>query len=201
MKPKILLDKLKETVSPKAIKTLDAIYEICLEQEKRGVYDFSVATIARLGYKRGVPKAQSLRNKTGESYRALLRAFEEYHRDKKGGTISQSEDGWIEEIQNPKHKLLARIQASELAAANKKLRDFVPPGTRIEVRDYQNERLDDDEKLSGIERRALEYIVSDEFLEKWGFSISEYGEIVDSTGTVVMRAATADAIKKALTHL
>lgn len=34
MKPKVLLDKLKETVSPKAIKTLDAIYEICLEQEK-----------------------------------------------------------------------------------------------------------------------------------------------------------------------
>lgn len=67
MKPKVLLDKLKETVSPKAIKTLDAIYEICLEQEKRGVYDFSVATIARLGYKRGVPKAQSLRNKTGKA--------------------------------------------------------------------------------------------------------------------------------------
>jgi hypothetical protein len=43
--------------------------------------------------------------------------------------------------------------------------------------------------------------VSDEFLEKWGFAISEYGEIVDSTGTVVLRAATADAIKKALTYL
>ncbi len=64
MKPKILLDKLKETVSLKAIKTLDAIYEICLEQEKRGVYDFSVATIARLGY-RAPRKTRLIRCRTG----------------------------------------------------------------------------------------------------------------------------------------
>ncbi|PSJ42737.1 hypothetical protein C7I36_08690 [Zobellella taiwanensis] len=201
MKPEILLERLKESATPKACKTLDIIYEICVEQEKREVYDFSVATIARLGYKRGVPKAQSLRNKTGESYRALLRSFEEYHHNKKNNVVSKKEDDWIEEIQNPKHKLLVRMQASELAAANKKLREFNPPGTRIEVRDYQNEKLDEDSALSSLERRALEYIISEEFLGKWDFSISEFGEVVDSSGAVVLRAATIDAVKKALINL
>lgn len=181
--------------------TLDAIYEICMEQKQRGVHDFSVATISRLGYKRGVPKAQSLRNKTGEQYRALLRSFEEQHRGDKPRLESKAEDDWIEEIQNPKHKLLAHIQASELATANKKLRDFVPPGTRIEVRDYQNAALDEDRKLNNLERRALEYIISEEFLGKWNFSISEYGEIIDSSGTVVLKAATVDAVNKALNNM
>ncbi|MEW8474565.1 MAG: gamma-mobile-trio protein GmtX [Candidatus Thiodiazotropha endolucinida] len=201
MKPAKLLDKLKETASSKTCKTLDAIYDICLEQEERGLDDFSVATIARLGHSRGVPKAQSLRNKTGESYRALLRSFEEQHRGDKPRIETRAEDDWIEEIQNPKHKLLVRIQASELAAANKKLRDFVPPGTRIEVRDYQNNTQGEDYKLNNLERRALEYLISEEFLGKWGFSISEYGEILDGTGSVVLKAATLNAVKKALSYL
>lgn len=201
MKPDELLEKLKAAGSARAGKTLDAIYEICVEQEQRGLDDFSVATIARLGHKRGVPKAQSLRNKTGESYRALLRSFEKKHRGRKPRMVARTEDDWIEEIQNPKHRLLARIQASELAAANKKLRDFVPPGTRIEVRDYQNEGQGEGHTLTTLERRALEYLISEDFLGKWGFSISEYGEIVDGNGAVVLRAATVDAVKKALTYL
>ena len=201
MKPNELLEKLKETASSKAAKTLDILYEICLEQEQRGLNDFSVATIARLGFKRGVPKAQSLRNKTGESYRALLCCFEEQHQSDKLRISSKAEDDWIEEIQSPKHKLLVRIQASELAAAKKKLRDFVPPGSRIEVRDYQNDEQDENAKLNAQERRALEYLVSEEFLGKWEFSVSEYGEVVDSSGAIVLRAATIDAVKKALTYL
>ncbi len=201
MKPIDLLEKLKESASSRVCKTLDAIYEICVEQEQRGLNDFSAATIARLGYKRGVPKAQSLRNKTGEKYRALLRSFDECHSGDKPRLETRGEDDWIEEIKNPKHKLLARIQASELAAANKKLRDFIPPGTRIEVRDFQNENLDGERALNDLERRALEYILSDDFLVKWGFSISNYGEVIDANEAVVLKAATADAVRKALAFL
>jgi hypothetical protein len=201
MKPDELLEKLKSNATARAGRTLDAIYEICREQENRGVYEFSVATIARLGHKRGVPRAQSLRNKTGEPYRALLRCFDEQHKERKHRQEPRGEQDWIEEIQNPKHKLLARIQASELAAANQKLRNFVPPGTRIEVRDYQNEAIDEEHSLNSLERRALEYLISEEFLGKWSFSLSEYGEIIDSSGNVVLRPATVDAVKKALTYL
>jgi len=113
----------------------------------------------------------------------------------------KGEVDWIEEIHNPKHKLLARIQASELVAANKKLREFVPPGTRIEVRDYQNEGFGEERSLNNLERRALEYIISEEFLRKWDFSVSEYGEVLDGGGVVVLRSATVDAVKKALNCL
>jgi PIN domain nuclease of toxin-antitoxin system len=201
MHPEEMLNKLKEKTSPKACLTLESIFEICTEQEERGLDDFSVATIARLGHKRGVPKAQSLRNKTGEIYRALLSSFEDKHRNDKPKLEVKEKDDWIEEIQNPKHKLLVRIQASELAAAYKKLRDFVPPGTRIEIRDYQNEDLGQDHRFNSLERRALEYIISEEFLCKWGFSVSEYGEVVDGVGTVVLRPSTVDAVKKALAYL
>lgn len=201
MKPSSLLEKLKETATPKAGKTLDAIYEICTEQQQRGLNDFSVATIARLGHKRGVPKDQSLRNKSGESYRALLRSFEDCNPGEKPKFEARAADDWIEEIESPKHKLLARIQASELAAANRKLREFVPPGTRIEVRDYHNETMDNGSPLNDQERRALEYLISKQFLVKWQFSISEFGEIVDADSNVVLRAATVDAVKKALTYL
>ena len=47
MKPNELLEKLKETASPKAGRTLDTIYKICVEQQQRGLSDFSIATIAR----------------------------------------------------------------------------------------------------------------------------------------------------------
>jgi hypothetical protein len=201
MKPEQVLEKLKETASPKACKTLDTIFEICMEQRQRGLDDFSVATVARLGHKRGVPKDQSLRNKSGESYRALLRSFEDGSTKKKQRGKTRAEDDWIEEIENPKHKLLARIQASELAAANKNLREFVPPGTRIDVRDYQNDSNDIDGSFTEQERRALEYLISEQFLAKWQFSISEYGEVIDGNSTVVLKAATVDAVKKALAQL
>lgn len=200
MSPEELLEKLKDSSSQKTCQTLDAIYQICVEQERRGLNEFSVATIARLGYKRGVPKAQSLRNATGEKYRALIRSFEERNAAKSPRSKDKSEDDWIEEIQNPKHKLLARIQASQLAAANKKIKEFVPPGTRIEILDYQSDKGDGG-ALSSLERRALEYIVSDEFLDNWRFAVSEFGEIVDSSGSVVLKAATVDAVKKALKYM
>lgn len=174
---------------------------ICMEQKQRGLQDFSIATIARLGNKRGVPKAQSLRNKTGESYRALLRSFEDDTSGAKPHPKTRSKDDWIDEIASPKHKLLARVQASELDAADKLLRDLVPPGTRIEVRDHQNETKEDGGSLNEQERRALEYLISDQFLAKWQFTVSEYGEVLDINSNVILKAATVDAVKTALTYL
>lgn len=62
---------------------MTAIYDICMEQQERGIYDFSISTIAKLGCKRRVPQAQSIRNKTGEKYRALIQAFADSTSSKK----------------------------------------------------------------------------------------------------------------------
>ena len=201
MNPDELLEILKKTASPKTKQTLDAIHEVCFEQQQRGLTDFSVATIARLGAKRDVPRAQTMRNKTGDKYRALLRAFEDATASNKPRQVVKSENDWIDEIDNIKLQLLARSQASELLAAKKLLRELVPPGMRVEVRDYHNEIKETERPLDDLERRALEYLISDQFLKKWHFAVSEYGEIVDRNNNVVLRPATVNAIKKALAHL
>ena len=73
--PEYLLEKLKQGASPKVQDTLDAIFRICNEQVKQNLYDFSIATISRLGHQKGVPKAQSIRNSSGKKYHKLITFF------------------------------------------------------------------------------------------------------------------------------
>ena len=80
--PVNLLEKLKENANPKVQETLDAIYKVCEQQLKQGLYDFSIATISRAGHQKGVPKAQSIRNKSGEKYRGLITCFAENNTNK-----------------------------------------------------------------------------------------------------------------------
>lgn len=197
MSPAEILSKLKENASKKTQETLDAIYEICIEQKERGLDDFSIVTIAKLGHKRGVPQAQSIRNKSGEPYRALLRAFLESSPKKIKIDTPRKDEDWIEEITNPKHKLLIQIMAAELKSANQKLKEILPPSLRIDVYDHksQSEPLC---KLDDVERRALEYLISERFQNKWNFKPTEYGEYENERGEIIFKAGTLSAIKKAL---
>lgn len=137
MSPLELLESLKKDSSNKVQESLDAIYEICQEQTERGLSDFSIATIARLGYKRGVPKAQSIRNKTGEKYRALIQAFIDNSAPNRAlKKLSQTDNDWISEIDNPKHQILVRILASELKEAKQMINEMIPPKQRIEIYDH-----------------------------------------------------------------
>lgn len=200
-----ILSTLQADSSAKVKETLQALFDVCTEQKERGINDYSYTTIARLGAGRGIPKAQSIRNKTGEKYRALIQAFA----DDAGALpsnkdVSKKELDWIEEIQNPKHKLLAKIMASELKEAQKVVDELIPPNQRIDVFDYKNVSGGQKEKsyrLTDQESRALTYLLSDEFLRKWSFKSNEYGEVLDSSGNVIFKAATIDAIRKALSFL
>ena len=202
MIPEELLEKMKQGASAKVKETLDAVYEVCKEQQERGINDFSIATIAKLGSKRGVPKAQSIRNKSGEKYKALIIAFADNSREhKKTNRVSKSESDWIDEIPSPKHQLLARIMASELKELKQAMQEIVPPRQRIEIYDYKNSRQQDAVKLSDQEKRAIEYILSDAFKSKWHLTQNEYGEMVDEHGTPIFKTSTVDALRKALEYL
>jgi hypothetical protein len=56
-------------------RSLDLIYSICKELYQSGRSDFSVATIGRLSSQRGGPSIQAIRNKNGERYRSLVKAW------------------------------------------------------------------------------------------------------------------------------
>jgi hypothetical protein len=201
MTSKDLLEKLKKEASFKVQETLDAIYQICLEQQERGIQDFSIATIAKLGQKRGVPKAQSIRNKSGEKYRALINAFADAAEQKPPIKTSKNDEDWIDEITNPKHKLLVRIMSSELREARKQVEEILPPKLRVDVYDHKSPKPADEACLTEQERRAFEYIISEAFQKKWDLQSNQYGEMIDRNNKTVFKVATVDAIKKALEYL
>ena len=202
MNPEELLNKLKHGSSLKIQQSLNAIYEVCIEQQERGIQDFSVSTIANLGFNRSVPKAQSIRNKTGEKYRALIQCFA----DASSSTVklakpSQTDNAWIEEIQNPKHQLLVRIMASELKEAQQMIREIIPPKQRIDIYDHKNMIPNESFKLSDQEVRALQYLLSIDFQKKWNLKPTHFGELVDESNKPVFKVSTLDALRKALEYL
>lgn len=202
MNPEELLKKLKHGSSLKIQQSLDAIYEVCIEQQERGIQDFSVSTIANLGFNRGVPKAQSIRNKTGEKYRALIQCFADaLSQTAKLVKPSQTDNAWIEEIQNPKHHLLVRIMASELKEAQQMIREIMPPKQRIDIYDHKNMIPDESFKLSDQEVRALQYLLSVDFQKKWNLKSTHFGELVDESNKAVFKVSTLNALRKALEYL
>ena len=197
-----LLNRLKHGSSLKIQQSLDAIYEICVEQQERGIHDFSVSTIAKLGFNRGVPRAQSIRNKTGEKYRAIIQSFEDFSSQMpKLRKPSQSDSVWIDEIQNPKHQLLVRIMASELKQAQQMIREIIPPKQRIDIYDHKNMIPDQSFKFSDQEVRALQYLLSSDFQKKWNLKPTHFGELVDESNKPVFKVSTLDALRKALEYL
>ncbi len=196
------LNELKKDTSIKIQQSLDAIYEVCMEQQERGINDYSISTIAKLGFNRGVPKAQSIRNKTGEKYRALIQCFADIASQKpKLRKPSQSENEWIDEIQNPKHQLLVRIMASELKEAQQMIREIIPPKQRIDIYDHKNMMPDQSFKFSESEVRALQYLLSTDFQKRWNLKPTEYGALVDESNKPVFKISTLFALRKALEYL
>jgi hypothetical protein len=198
MNPQELLEKLKVGVSARQSKTLDAVYAVCQEQVDRGAHDFSYTTIARIGAGRGVPKAQSIRNRSGEVYQALIKHFAEKAKPNQPRR-SKSADAWIDEISDPKIRLLVSKQQAELIEAKRLVREIVPPGTTIVVDDRRGGLAQ--HRLSEAERRALEFLVSDEFLKEWDYMAGDRGEVIDNLGNRKFKPGTIGALRKALQYL
>lgn len=199
MNPQELLEKLKIGATAKQSKTLDAIFSVCQEQLDRGAGDFSYATISRIGSAQGVPKAQSIRNKSGAAYQALIGCFADQAKGSIKSEKRQSADAWIDDIADPKIRFLVSKQQAELNEAKRLVREIIPPGTSIIVDDRRGGQSQ--HRLSDIERRALEFLASDEFLKEWGYVAGGRGEVIDNQGNRLFKPGTIDALKKALQYL
>ncbi len=198
MTPKETLEKLKKTTNERCHRSLELIYEVCLDQQKSGVNNFSVANIAKIGASRGIPKAQSIRNSTGDAYRTLIDSFSKSN-GKNTSTFSTKKNDWIEKIKDPNTRLLVRSQEADLKKAEKLIREFIPIKTIIEVTDFTSEKPYS--PLSPLERRALEHILSPEFEKKLNLTKGKQGQMTINNGELLFKSATIDAIKKALNFL
>jgi hypothetical protein len=198
MTPEEMLAHLKER-APRQQATLDAVFVVCQEQVERGVADFSFATIARLGGGRGVPKVQSIRNKTGENYRMLIKCFEGSIGARKRVSKEKAADAWVDDIADPRLRLMVNITLSKLAEAERLNRELIPPGTVIRIDDRVGSQTE--YKLTPVERRAIEHLMSEDFFTAWQLKPSSKGAVVDEQGKVVFKPGTLDALTKILNYL
>lgn len=198
MTPEEILDTLKSGASLKTQRTLDAIYETCSEIKESGTSDFSYSNIAYLGKSRGCPAAQSIQNKTGDKYKTLIQSFRECYQKNEIKNRGKKCD-WIEDIEDPKIRLLAKIQSAEIHRLNSLLAQIIPPAHEIIIR--EGKFALDMERFTQLERSALEYIVSKQFLDEWKFTKGARGEISDESGRRIFPVATVEAIEKALNNL
>ncbi|MGR5234464.1 gamma-mobile-trio protein GmtX [Vibrio rotiferianus] len=202
--PEQVLNQLKKKASSRVQNSLEAVFTICKEQQERGLNDFSYSTIARLGKGRGVPAAQSIRNKTGESYRTLIASFNSSAKDQPRSARSTSKGkmhAWIDELDDPVVKLQANILYAQKKEAERLLNEVVPINQVIEVFDNVDVSFASI-KLTELERSALEYLISSEFLRRHQLELGKNGSIVSTdTQKSFFPVATLDAIKKALQNL
>lgn len=195
MSPDEALEKLMEGASQRKSSTLTALYETCLKEVKGRTFDFSYANIARKGADIGAPKAQSIRNKSGKDYQALIRSFS----SKYGQSAPKSEIDWIDAIEDPLLKFKVRLLEAEKRRLKQLLNEIIPPCTEIYVDDRNIGG--GEHRLNNAERRALEYLASQDFLKDWNFVAGPRGEIMDKSGTRVLKVGTLDALEKALKFL
>ncbi|MCG6313295.1 hypothetical protein K6U52_08465 [Vibrio vulnificus] len=205
LSPEKVLKQLKSNASSRTQSSLDAVFTVCKEQQERGLSDFSYSTIARLGKGRGVPAAQSIRNKTGEPYRTLITSFisavPESSTTQTKTPLKGKNYSWIDELEDPVVRLQANILYSQKKEAEKLLQEVVPINQVIEVFDGVGSSPSSC-KLTELERSALEYILSPEFLRRNQLELGENGSIVSSDKKKsFLPVATIDAIKKALQYI
>ena len=131
MTPDELLELLKTKSNARKQRSLDIISGICKEQLERGSRDFSIATIGRLSSEQGGPSPQTIRNKGGDDFRALIATWAEHSKGamKKPPRIQESGiSSILEKINDP---AVRSIVGSILAAGPnavgecKKLIDYV----------------------------------------------------------------------------
>lgn len=198
MTPDEMLVHLKEQ-APRQRVTLDAVFKVCQEQVERGVTDFSFAAIARMGAGRGVPKVQSIRNKTGENYRMLIKCFEGSKVARKRVLKKRAADAWVDDIEDVGLRFMVNITLCKLAEAERLNKELIPPGTEIRIDDRVGSGTE--YRLTPVERRAIEYLLSEDFFTVWQLKPSAKGTVVDEQGKVVFKPGTMDALTKILKYL
>ncbi|ASI89634.1 gamma-mobile-trio protein GmtX [Vibrio mediterranei] len=192
-----LFEKLcSEAKNDRVRATLNAINTVCQEQHDRGSKDFSVATISRLGEGRGVPKSQSIHNKTGEIYRALISAWQNANPITKKPKTPASLD-WVENIED----LALKWLVYDLVSANKALSSELQlcksvKNLKIDLRGEQSSSTEKRELLD-VERKALTGSIDHKFLERRGWKRTERGAIIDTAnGEVIFKNGFASGIEK-----
>lgn len=213
MNPELLLEQLKSSANVRRTKSLEILHSVCREQFERGSKDFSIALIGRLSEEQGGPATQTIRNKTGDDFKALISAWANYT----GGSVKRQPKlndnplyAVLEKIPDP----AVRAVVGVVLAENKKLKGEVNllkrnagvvidqrPVELMPVPQQQVQILPAFNGLTFTEKEALRFAVSDKMLQDEGWESDASGRIMNGRGRVIFKPGFVSAIQKVLSVL
>lgn len=211
MSPEQLLEQLKTGANARKVKSLDILNSICQEQFERGSKDFSIATIGRLSEKKGGPATQSIRNKTGGDFKAIISVWANHT----GGSMKRQP----KLNDNPLYAILLKITdpavravVGSVLAENKKLRgevnllkhnvQFVIDKRETKFTYGETHQafqiLPTFNNLTEYEMEALRHAISDTLMSDEGWKTDGSGRVMNLHGRVILKAGFVIAIQKVL---
>jgi hypothetical protein len=213
IEPNRLFAQLLENASTRKKRSLEIVHNICKEQYERGSKDFSIPTIGRLSVEEKGPSKQTIRNKAGEDYRALMHCWAEYANGTTKKTKTKQENTTSDEILAGITDPTIRALVGVILAENRKLKgensllkqntnltiDMRHPSRALLNANDSTEALPQTSNLLPSEVTALQNAISDEFLTEWGFTTDQQGR-VKFKGRTMYKAGYVTAIKKILSN-
>jgi hypothetical protein len=190
MDPDVFLEQLKTSAGTRKAKSLDILHEVCREQFKRGSKDFSVGTIGRLSGERGGLATQSIRNATGDDFKALVSVWANHT----GGSEKRQPKvhetplyAVLEKIPDP----AVRAVIGPVLAENKKLKgevNLLKRNAQIVIDQRPTAGRAGEGKggvqvvlagaLTDTEKEALRHACSSKLLQDEGWHVDESGRVL-----------------------
>lgn len=201
--PEELLSSLKDAAkSSKTIKSLEAINITCLEMLDKKV-EITYSSVAAFGEAHGVPKAQSIRNKSGEPYRLLIDSWKKLIPKSQINKTSKYPKSyeWIGSINDASIRFLVddlKARATSLQAELDRVKSITT--LEIDLRDveYESNTNKFPFKLTNSEFEALKSAIDEGFLKREGWSSDQYGRIKNDKNREMYKVGYMSAIKKIL---
>lgn len=209
--PDVFFAQLIEGASTRKKHSLEIIHSICKGQNERGSKDFSIPTIVRLLDGTGGPTEQTVRNKGGADYRALLSCWANYTDGTTNKPKAKQENSISDDILAGISDPTIRALVGVILAENRKLKGEnsllkqktvlsidIRPTLRPILNSNENiEALPQLSKLLPSEITALKYAISDEFLNHQGWTTDDQGRI-KVKGIPIYKPGYITALKKVL---
>ena len=209
MTPDQILEQLKSVASnSRKVRNLEIIDAVCREQYERGSRDFSIAQVGRLSAERGGPAVQSIRNKTGDDFKALISAWATHtggFKKRAAKPVDRSVFAILDRIPDP----AVRAVVGAIVAQNTKLTaeiNLLKRGAKIVIDRRVTFPTPYDpaavqvvsslQNLTETERAALRYAVSENMLKSEGWVTDQSGRILNANGRVIFKAGFVMGLKK-----
>lgn len=211
--PQDVLVALLQGATARTKQSLELIYGICSEQYQAGNLDFSVSTIGRLSTARGGPSPQAIRNKPGEHYRVLLKAWTNYSDGAVRKSPVRAELGVADDVLSMISDAAVRAVVGSFLAENRKLKKENTllktqaqvvidrrPLSASSAPQYHDavQVLTSLSVLMPVEIEALHHAISDQLFNKMGWVEDAKTGRVTKDSNAIFRPGFVTAIRKVL---